>query len=340
MALIYADSFDHLDSDRYDALGNDFTFNTGRRGTNGMGFGDTGTARSAGFSLGLDQSFGIGDTLIVGCALNMSDTSGTAWVISNQFNEKRFQLRASGASGWSLYGNGNIVTGGAAITSGAWYYVEGKIYLHNTNGTLELRVNGTTVASNSGIDTYAANIDTLWVGADSGDDAPDGSGNTLEDLVIMDGTGSTMNDFIGDVWVQYLSPTADGTLTQLNGSDGNQVDNYDLVNEASPSASDYTGSTGVGDTDFYSIQTLSTATTWTVYGMQVASLIAKTAGAASYGKLLATVDAAETVVETASIALSTDYIYNLLTLDTQPDNSTWTIAAFNSLETGFKVTSS
>src|SRR5437764_673985 len=99
---------------------------------------------------------------------------------------------------------------------------------------------GSTKWSTMGMGVYAAtrfgtgrsstNIEMLSCNC-SGNIGLGGVGRAyLDDLYVCDATGTTNNTFLGDVRVHTLVPSGNGTDSGLTGSDGNQVNNYQLVN--------------------------------------------------------------------------------------------------------------
>jgi len=118
--------------------------------------------------------------------------------------------------------------------------VELKAVIHGSTGSVEVRVNGVTVASASNVDTHASDAESLGSGT------PDpsvsevsfpGRGDlstafypTIDDIVVWDGTGSYNNDFIGDQRVYALAPngdTAQADWTALSGSGFSNIDEAD-----------------------------------------------------------------------------------------------------------------
>jgi hypothetical protein len=112
------------------------------------------------------------------------------------------------------------------IQQSTWYYLECKVYCDNSAGTLELKIDGTTVLDITGTDTqhssgYNWYSRLLWT--DNGINHIQ-----LDDLYICDGSGSDNNDFLGTCNVQTLSPSAD-VLTEWTQDFGSNL--YDRINE-------------------------------------------------------------------------------------------------------------
>ena len=102
-----------------------------------------------------------------------------------------------------------------ALTLGIWNYVEMKFTI-GSSGSIVVKVDGDVVLNLTGVNTQAygsggtdyIRFGTSWEG---------NSWDTClwDDMVIMDTTGSTFKDFLGDVKVEGFAPTADGYYTDF-----------------------------------------------------------------------------------------------------------------------------
>ena len=331
MALLWADSFEHQDTKRYTSATINFV-STGRNGF-GVRGGDVYD------QVGIQQlTFGpiSGDTVIWAGAIYFDDIDGIILYLKDSVGANRATLSSTGGQ-WDLDDFGGTAITGGTTTTGVWYWVEFKIkYAGGGAGSAELRVNGAVIGTYSGTTTSSTYPSYMQFGAISGSDIDDAS---LDDLVIMDGSGSRMNDFIGDSRVEMLTPNADSTIN-LTGSDADQVDNFDLVNETPASSTNYVGGSTVDDFDYYDVSGLSGSTdlTWEILAVQTWGYIGKESGGNAYGRLLAR--SSGTTSEGTIVALSSSYTYSSHTMHTQPDTSTWTQGSITNLEVGFEVTSS
>lgn len=126
-----------------------------------------------------------------------------------------------------------------------FYDIETKITINDTTGTIEARVNGGVQITGTGLDTQNtgnAFSTSTQMGRTGGNDGVAYTFN-FEHLILMDGTGSAGNDFIGPVDVVALPPTSDGTYTEWAVSAGNR---FAAVDDADPN----------GDTDYISSGTV------------------------------------------------------------------------------------
>lgn len=180
-----------------------------------------------------------------------SDNNNTSWNFANVNNEPQisFRILTTGAievtrgetePSTSTGTTGTVLgTTGPVLTAQTWNHVEMKVFLDNSAGTVQLRVNGVTVLNLSGIDTLAdettATIDQMSL---RNGFTQDTSGITayFKDLILWDTTGSQNNDFLGTVHVYTLRPDADNSLnwTPSTGSTG-----FNLIDESDPDDADY-----------------------------------------------------------------------------------------------------
>ncbi len=110
-----------------------------------------------------------------------------------------------------------------------WMYLEIKWRIHDSLGTWEFKIDGSTVWTASTYDTKVFAGNFYWDGVQIELSAL--AVNThLDDLYILDGSGSVNNDYLGDTVVEFLNPDADGTTSTFTPSSG--TDHSALVDEA------------------------------------------------------------------------------------------------------------
>lgn len=139
--------------------------------------------------------------------------------------------------------NGTVlgVSASPVITANAYQHIEAFVSFSNTVGTVEVRVNGVTVISLSGVDTVAsANAECSQVGIGGGSS---GILHYVDDLFCYDNNGSFNNTFIGDRRVLTLFPNAntiEADWTPVGAATG-----YECIDEASPDGDTTYITTGV-----------------------------------------------------------------------------------------------
>lgn len=340
MALIFCDSFDH-----YAAA--DYLSKWTLDGTQGLALtaaaGRNGTAAAVfthGFAY-LQKNFAAGmATVIVGMAaktLSPTDTNNRLISFYDGSN-LHVDLRTDATGHLVATRNGTTLgTGTKILATSVFYYIEMKVTIDDTAGVVVVKVDGVTDINLSSQDTRnAGNASVDAVRLNGGSVNQNATTWYIDDLYICDTSGSTNNDFLGDVRVEAILPNGDGTTSNLVGSDGNSVNNSLLVDEAAPNGdTDYVESSTVNDKDTYAYGNL-TSTSGTVFGVQVLPYARKTDAGTRSIVSVARVSATE--VDSATKTLSTSYQYLPDIRETKPGGGAWTISDVNSAEFGVKVT--
>jgi hypothetical protein len=232
----------------------------------------------------------------------------------------------------NLY-RGNFTTyltgSSGTFASNTFYYIEISATIHDTTGTCDVRLNGSTVISFTG-------------------DTRNGGGSTIDtvsflsyaptyytyvdDFYICDDSGAApYNTFLGDIRIHTLSPSGAGSLTQMTPSSGA---NYTTVDELPYSSTDYVRGSA-GQVDLYTASDLP-AGVGTIYGVQANAVVKKTDAGLLSGRTklksgATTVNGATTVLGT------TDYTVTD-TRQLNPDTSlAWTAGDVNALEVGMEA---
>jgi hypothetical protein len=278
MALLWIDGFEGYGTTTSTAIESLLTrryamlSNTGHQylasGRNG-GYGHQGAGTSNSCAL-VTPALTTSPTLFVGLAVKWTGALGTgagyAYCMLYDGSSQGIVFQPAGSE-IAVYLGGNLLgtTSGAAISQGAWFYLEFKCYCSATAGVIELRVGGSTKLLLTGQNTLTADAyyDHVWVG--SGGGGATLASYVIDDLYIADGTGTNNNYFLGCPTVSAIFPAADAT-SQWTPSAG--TSHYSLVNEnpADDSTTNVqTGTSGKIDTFTYSAPTAFTA----VAGIQI-----------------------------------------------------------------------
>lgn len=338
--LRFVDSFDHLATaditTKWTALGNSPTITAnGRRSTSAL----TCATSSDRVSKTLDAQA----TWIVGVAVKFTGAIASAGYLiylgDAGANQCGVFMNTDGTLSFRR-GTTNVATSATALSADTFYFVEFKVTINNS-GSYEIRVNGANVLSGSGVDTQqtanaTANQVLLNGLATGGSNGFDATAVYFDDLYICDSSGSTNNDFLGDIRVDAYLPNGNGNSSQMVGSDSNSTDNYLLVDDATQDGdSTYVQSSTAGEKDTYAFANMS-HTPSSIYGVQV-NMIAKKddAGARSIASVVRS-DGADT--DGTTQALSTSYADYMQIVEQDPDTSAaWTKTGFNAAEFGHKV---
>jgi hypothetical protein len=348
MALLFIDSFDHYETADIDKkwtfAGDQSTIVSGGRcGTKALQYE---TQPSFG---GVVKGVSSGSTTaIVGFAINLgedgqSDTE--LWSITNGGTpEIAFRYNIDGSFSYSITPTvasptWTTFTPGDLVRTGAFYYVEFKIVLSASTGSIAMQVNGGSVAV-SGVSNINTGT-TAWTGVRIG--ASDfGEDFLIDDLYIADGSGSApWNDFLGDVHVQYLRPTGAGATTQWDPTGA--ATNWDAVDDADTPDEDttYVATSVTNEIDTYVFEDVSYNTGTDIIAVQVSHLARKEdpgdRALQSVTRLSATDSLQGTDLYLTASTNNYSYVHSIF--EENPDTSTaWTTSEVDGAEFGMKLT--
>jgi len=227
-------------------------------------------------------------------------------------------------------GTGTILcTSSISLSVAVWYFVEAKIFISDTVGTVEIRVNGETVATFSG-DTKMTTLATANIirlqGVSLGP-------IRIDDFYVCDGTGSANNSFLGDCRVDTLFPTGAGHtgFTPIGG-----VNNWENVASALPlDETNYNSATLSETLDTFACADLSTLSS-TIFGVQENISARKDDAGVREAASVARVGGTDYPGATHSLADS--YLIYRQIWETNPNTAAaWTESEVNASQFGYKV---
>ncbi len=148
-----------------------------------------------------------------------------------------------------------LATTVVALPALDWAYIEFKVKVHTSAGSYELRIDGTTELTATGIDTSESNLNDADVFMFSGS-----SNHRIDDIYILDTAGGVNADFLGPRVVEGLLPFADGDTLEWSLSAGS--DHFALVDDPATAldVNDFNQDDTVGQADLYVFQALSQIT--------------------------------------------------------------------------------
>lgn len=222
------------------------------------------------------------------------------------------------------------------LALGQWYHIEGKFRIGDTDGSIELRVDGETWLVANNIDTRNANtgnINGVRIGEKLANNA---NGTCLTDnFVLWDTTGAQNTDWLGDVEVLTVNPSADGTVT---GWAANTGDAYAAIDDGAAGEdgdTTYVFSETPGAVADFELSELP-ITPDAILAVQSYICARKTDSGArtiSHG-----VDSDGNVSESAPFTLSTTFAGFTHVVELDPDGDVaWTPAAVNAMKSRIKV---
>jgi hypothetical protein len=314
----------------------------GLQGYSGNFYSGANTRFNSGYSWGnqngntFNHSITASTTVVAGFAAAMVASQSALQVNFLSSGTRHISFIFTGTT-WKLFRgdqNGTLLATSPDVPPG-WHYFEFKVTISDGAGIAQYRMDGgTTNLINFSGDTKnggtTTDIDQVGIGTYGG-----GVGVYIDDIYILNTSGSVNNDFLGDVRIATMMPNGNGNRSQLTGSDGNSTDNYLLVDEQPYSTADYVGSATAGQGDTYTMANLPT-TAQSIAAAKIASIMLKSdAGAASAKHVLRR---AGTDYFGATRVLSTSAVVYSDIWETDPSTAAaWTETNINAAEAGMEV---
>lgn len=149
--------------------------------------------------------------------------------------------------------NGSQTVGGKVISKG-WHWVELRIVrvASPLAYSYEVRVNGEQVNTGS---VTTANGNIMWASSQLATALPSNSASFayVSDLVVWDdvNSGDGFTSWMGPMQVDVMPAAGNGSKSEWLGSDGNSVDNYNLVKQVPLTTTTYVESSTDGQRDLY-----------------------------------------------------------------------------------------
>lgn len=332
MTLLFMDGFDDgLTAQKWEYLRPETALNPAGRNGNAYDL----KYNTGSFVFSGQKNFAANGVIIIGFAAYFTGSSILEVIFLPDSAGSRQLTFNRASNGWEVRrGNsiGAVVASGGSVPTNEWHYIEIKVVIHDTTGSVEIRKDGVTDLLATGIDTKNTSITDV---ASIGFYGSSSSYLRIDDMYICDDNGTVNNDFLGDCVVETLLPTGAGANNGFLGSDADSVDNHLLVDEATPDLVDYVESSVAGTKDSYAFADLSAGVT-AVHGVQLAAYVSKpVAGAAQLRALTRQggTDHASAALVTPSSAGIAKHLWEL----NPADSATWEKADVDGAEFGVEV---
>ena len=335
MGLVWFDGFDHYTSSqltrRYDVGSGNMSSTT--RYNTGQSFNMSSGSHSltkifASSSQAYNICYAFQITSNGGSPFIMELRNGTSTHFFMQITNLRFELLNSGF--------GRLGITNKSVKINVWYFLELYIVIENTlsSGHCQLMVNGEQWLNVTSGDTQngaTASADRFVMEGGS-------QGTLYDDLAIYQSAVSSTPTFYGDQRVQTLYPNGNGNYSQFNGSDGNSVNNYLLVDEAQANDdTDYVEIDVSGNKDSYTYDNL-LSTPNSVSALQINCVQKKGDAGARTGRLFHRISGTD--YESSDFIPTTSYgNAAYLTTVSPATSSAWAASEVNGMEAGIKVQS-
>jgi hypothetical protein len=309
---------------------------TGRGGTGTFAWDTVTTGNPFIQTPALNQAGAI-DTIIIGFGFKFAvlpggDTNMMYIITQYQDYDINIQLSSTGEIVVERRGAelGRSTT--ANMTATNWYYIEIKIFLDNSTGTVDVKVDESSVLSLTSQDTLfgpTANVTAVrfygnnnatyhWV---------------FDDIYICDDSGTINNDFLGICEVLPIFPDAAGDSTQWTPDSGS---NYARVDEAAADDdTSYVESSTVTNADLYNYGSVSGFAT--IHGVQINTTLRET-DVETFSVYSSCKSGTTTSKGTAIPVGSVVYAHQERILEQDPDTSSaWITAGVNAAQFGVEV---
>ena len=237
-----------------------------------------------------------------------------------------------------VYNGVTITTAATIFTGSAWQHVEFRVKAHASLGELEIRRNGSTVASITAQALFPVGFTgfiSFTVGADNNSQL-----HVIDDLYIFNADGAKNNTFAGDTRITVLRPSSNGL--DNNFTPFGDATNFGAVDDTiHDSDLTYVEAGQLGAKERYNLFDFDDLgiSPGTVYGCQVVNAAKKTdAGTLKYKDQMIIGGIAYDKGEEV-IATSGTYQMTFMVRDTDPsDDADWTEAKVAALGSGLEIT--
>lgn len=257
----------------------------------------------------------------------LSDTSSALGTISHD---------AAGVITFAGNSGSSTTEAGTSLTPSAWHWIEVKLTLGTTssNGAVEVRVNGSVVLTATSQDTNATGVGCGII--EYGGGGTGGSPAYIDDVVIYDSTGATINDFLGDTKITTQVPNGDGGTVDWTASAGSDYQCVDDTPSAANDDTDYISSSTVAQESRFDMTNLAASPT-SIHAVQVRYRAKKTDAGTRTVRGLVNSNATESTGTTRGLSTTYRWFhgdkYSL-----NPDGSVaWTESAVNAVQVGVEV---
>lgn len=220
------------------------------------------------------------------------------------------------------------------IIANTWYYIELNVVFSLT-GSIELKIEGLTVGSATGVDTKGgiAGAGYTYITYAGGFG---GSTHFFDDIYVCDNTGTTNNTNLGPMNVYTLFPAAAGTTTTL--TPVGAANNWDCVNETNvDNNTTYVQTSTAAEIDYYNVSNLPVTPT-SVYGVNVGSMSCKGNYGSRYVRNKVKLGASIVNGATSDQLVYLNYRKMEDLLETKPGGGAWTAADVDAVEIGIEST--
>lgn len=282
-----------------------------------------------------------GSTLIVGAELKISPSvngaadSNSMFFIRTSAGSQHARINYTAGGYLTVWNASDAYVGVTTqpMSFDVWHYVEFKFSLLDA-GSVTIRLDGVEVLASTSGDFRSgtgntSNIEQVIIG-----------GRVLTywgDMIIMDGSGATFNDFMGDMRYELQLPDADGATANWTASGGS---NFQCIDDAIPLASanfdtDYISEGTTDDLNYVSHAAVSATNYSTIHFVGVYALARADAAGDKIAGLALSSGSTSTGADQALV--NGTYRWRKYVVQLDPNGSiAWTPTNINAAEFGVK----
>jgi hypothetical protein len=288
------------------------------------------------------------NTLIVGFAFQMSALTNTQRIVEFRDPTDHGETIGWGQLYLTVNGGGagseiNVYRGNTLLDTSTtanlqlntWYYLEVKVYSHDTTGTVNVCLDETEIISFNGdtrhrtLNSQVTYTKVMWR-------VTSAENYLIDDLYICDGHGGTNNDFLGDCEVATLSPTS--TVSgNWSASTGNTL--WSLIEEDQQDANYIKEDTSGNQALFELTDLTANQATKTVAGIMLnCDSQQSVQGMTQYAKALTQNGSGGTIEEVGNFmpGVTNPLTYTVI-MEDDPDSNPWSAATINQLRFGVEL---
>ena len=230
----------------------------------------------------------------------------------------------------SINGGATQTTNGAVIALGAWYFVQIRLYIHPTVGTVQVYIQGTLVY------TFTGNTDRTSTGGVDRWSLFSGGPFLYDNIILYNETGAAPNAKTPETRIFAELPTGAGATTAWTPSAGANWQNVD--EEPNDGDTTYNSAAAAGLDDLYAFPASQVPAATTIYA--VASEIVARKDDAGLNNIDTLIKSGATTYangDTFGLTSTFQRFRSIMTTD-PATGAAWTVSAANAAQLGIRRT--
>jgi len=346
MSLVFMDSFDHYSSGqllwKWDSIaGTTATVSVsaaaGRRNTAALQLIGSG-------SNSVTKTVCALSSYVVGLAFKMVNANTINRSLLNFMDDTIVHLELSVSTSGKLAITRGIAgtvlsSSDTVLNTGTFYYIEMKAEISNSisAGGVEVKINGVSAMTlPAGTDTQNlgnAEIDGIRIGPQGNAGSPIW---TIDDLYIIDTLGQEMSNFLGDIRVDALLISAEGTLASWSPSSAGATMLSMIASQFPDSGTTYMFASAASDSHRFSFSGLESAN-GSIYGIQLNLAVAKSDTTSVMQVAGLFFSGTVSGIGSTTTVGNTSYVYVMMPTSADASGASWSSNTINKTQFGIKI---